>query len=244
LLIATEHGERYDGETQVEGLPISAARKVDHKLTFVPAGLQFHAWHKPRTLARANFFYIDPKAPLLDSDFRFAETVFKPRLHFFDRDLWETAMKIRAQVESPPPRLSQYGEALSQVLLHELLKVNSGGIVPEPVVHGGLATWQIKRVMDYIEDHLAEDISMSTLAEQVNLSPYHFSRTFRQSFAMPPHRYHINLRIEHAKRMLANMTLSVTEIGQRLGFCESSAFTATFRRFTGRTPTDFRRSLY
>jgi AraC family transcriptional regulator len=68
-------------------------------------------------------------------------------------------------------------------------------------------------------------------------------RAFRQSFGMPPHRYHIHQRIERAKCMLANMALSVTEIGLRLGFSESSAFAATFRKVTGRTASDFRRSL-
>jgi len=81
------------------------------------------------------------------------------------------------------------------------------------------------------------------MAGQVNLSPYHFSRAFRQSFGMPPHRFHLSQRVERAKCMLADASLSVTEIGMRLGFSESSAFTATFRKLTGRTPTDFRRSL-
>ena len=61
--------------------------------------------------------------------------------------------------------------------------------------------------------------------------------------AMPPHRYHINRRIERAKCLLANFSLSVTEIGLRLGFSESSAFAATFRKVAGRTPSDFRRTL-
>lgn len=60
---------------------------------------------------------------------------------------------------------------------------------------------------------------------------------------MPPHRYHISRRIDHAKARLANVNLSVTEIGQQLGFSESGAFASTFGRFTGRTPTDYRRSL-
>jgi AraC-like DNA-binding protein len=59
---------------------------------------------------------------------------------------------------------------------------------------------------------------VATLAGLAQLSPYHFSRAFRQSFGMPPHRYHINRRIERAKCLLANFSLSITEIGQRLGF--------------------------
>jgi AraC family transcriptional regulator len=60
---------------------------------------------------------------------------------------------------------------------------------------------------------------------------------------MPPHRYHVSRRIDHAKGLLANGSVSVTEVGLQLGFSGTSAFTATFRKFAGRTPTDFRRSL-
>jgi AraC family transcriptional regulator len=245
LLIVSERAERYDGETSVEGLPKSAIRSISRKLTFVPAGHEFHGWQTPRALARVHYFYIDPRAPLADPALGFARTEFKPLIFFFDRDIWETAMKLRAQVETATPGRRLYSEALSVVLLHELLRINNnnGGTAPAPIVRGGLAAWQQKRVADYIEEHLADDVSLATLAGLANLSPYHFSRAFRQSFAMPPHRYHLSRRIERAKSLLADMELPVTEIGLRLGFGESSAFTATFRKFTGRTPTDFRRSL-
>lgn len=243
LLIASERAERYDGETSVEGLPKSAVHNFNRKLTFVPAGRQFHGWQKPRALARVTYFYIDPRAPLLDPEVRFSEVEFKPRVFFFDRDLWETAMKLTAQVEGAASGRRYYSEALSLVLLHELLRNNNGAAAPEPIAYGGLAAWQQKRVADYIEEHLADDVPLSTLAELAQLSPFHFSRAFRQSFGMPPHRFHISRRVERAKCMLANVSTSVTEIGLRLGFSESSAFTATFRKFTGRTPSDFRRSL-
>jgi AraC family transcriptional regulator len=243
LLIAAERVERLNGETSLEGLPKSAARTLNRKMTFVPAGRELQGWQTPRTLARITCFYINPLAPLLDPQLGFSKVEFKPQLHFFDQDLWETAMKLRAQVESSESGRRPYAEALSLVLLHELLRVNNGSAAPEPVVYGGLATWQQKRVADYIEEHLSEEISLSTLASLVNLSPYHFSRAFRQSFAMPPHRYHISRRIDRAKCMLTNVALSVTEIGQKLGFSESSAFASTFRKFTKTTPSEFRRSL-
>jgi len=100
-----------------------------------------------------------------------------------------------------------------------------------------------KRVADYIEEHLADDVPLASLAELARLSPFHFSRAFHHSFGLPPHRYHIERRIERAKSLLADLSLSMTQIGQRLGFSESSAFAATFRRVTGRTPSDYRRRL-
>jgi len=243
LLIAAERAERYDGETSVEGLPKSVARNFNRKLTLVPAGHRFHGWQRPRALARVTYFYIDPRGSSLDPELNFAETEFKPALFFFDSDIWETAAKLKAEVERAGTGARSYSDALGLVLMHELIRFNNGVPPPTPVVHGGLAAWQEKRVADFLEQHLADDVPLASLAELARLSPFHFSRAFRQSFGMPPHRFHNHRRIERAKALLANMSLSVTEVGQQLGFSESSAFTATFRRFTGRTPRDFRRSL-
>ena len=98
-------------------------------------------------------------------------------------------------------------------------------------------------VTSYIEEHLAEQISLTTLAQLVHLSPCYFCRAFKQSIGEPPHRYHNNRRIEHAKTLLANRAASVTEIALELGFSETSSLTAAFRRATGMAPTAYGRGL-
>jgi AraC family transcriptional regulator len=77
----------------------------------------------------------------------------------------------------------------------------------------------------------------------VELSRYHFARAFKQSFGIPPHRYHISRRMERAKTLLEERTRSVTEVGLMLGFAETSSFATSFRRTVGVTPSDFRRSI-
>jgi len=62
-------------------------------------------------LTRGTFLYIDPQSSLLQSELRFAEIEFRPRLRFFDRDLWETALKLKAQVENSARNQSAYVEA-------------------------------------------------------------------------------------------------------------------------------------
>ncbi len=108
---------------------------------------------------------------------------------------------------------------------------------------GGLAAWQKKRISSYIEEHFAEDISLHTLAEIAGLSPFHFSRAFKESFGVPPHRHHVITRIERAKALLAKPGTSVTEAGLRTGFSETSAFSATFRKIALQSPSQYRRSL-
>jgi AraC family transcriptional regulator len=243
LLIATELGERYDGETFVEGLPRSTLRDCTHKLTFVPAGHDFRGWQRPRALARTTWFYIDPRGPLADPALRFGEIKFKPRLFFYDRDLWTTALKLKSLVEIPDSMHRQYAEALGIVLTYELVRINGDAGLRGPVSRGGLASWQQKRVAAYIEERVAHDIPLATLAELARLSPCHFSRSFKRSFGMPPHRYHANRRIERAKQLLADRQLSVTTIALDVGFSDTSRFSAVFHRLTGQTPSGYRRNL-
>ena len=137
----------------------------------------------------------------------------------------------------------RYGEALGVVLAHELLRLSQGAPRVECPVRGGLAAWKQRAVASYIEEHLNEQISLATLAQLVRLSPYHFCRSFKQSFGMSPHRFHTRRRIEQAKSLLATRTVSVTGVGMAIGFSETSAFTTAFRKATGLTPTGYQRSL-
>jgi len=251
LLIMTERGERDDGETRVDGQPTSTLRKISGTLSFVPRGHSLSGWQKPRVPSRKTFFYIDPDGPLLDPALRFAETEFKPRLFFHDADLWAIASKLKAQAEHPSAGSQQYAEALGILLAHELLRFNAGTARPAEegdgdgrarYVRGGLAPWQQTRVTDFVEEHLAENVLLSQLADVVRLSPFHFSRAFKQSFGQPPLRYVTGRRIERAKTLLAGET-SITQVGLAVGFGETSSFTTAFRRHTGVTPSVFRRGL-
>jgi AraC-like DNA-binding protein len=241
LLIASEGIGRSDGEISVDGLPRSKFLQLSRRLTFIPAGHRVQGWKGPNARGCAVFFHIDPRGPLIDPELRFADVDFKPRLFFFDRDLWATVMKLTAQVENGGAGGPQYVEALAIALAHELVRANAGRSAG-PSVRGGLAAWQQKRVADYIEAHMAEPIPLAALAGLVQLSPYHFSRAFKHSFGMPPHRYHTSRRVERAKDMLASRGLSVTEIALQVGFGDGGSLTGAFRKFTDCTPTDYRRA--
>ena len=240
LLVVYEEGVRNNGETLIEGLSGSTLRDVKRKLAFVPAGHEYRDWHEPRTRSRIVFFYFDPaKMPVAAGA---GQAALAPRLFFEDAVLWDTAVKLAKLIESGSED-QHYCEALGVVLAHELVHRNIGARRTEPPARGGLAAWQERTVSAYIEEHMAEQIPLSTLAQLVRLSPYHFCRAFKQSFGMPPHRYHNTRRIEYARTLLAQPSSSVTEIALKVGFSETSSFTASFRKATGSTPTAYRRGL-
>ena len=240
LLIAYERAERDDGETVIEGLPKSTLREFNCKLSFVPAGHRFYGWQTPRVLTRVTYFYIDPHNRPLDQEFGTTCPTISPRLFFFDQAIWDTALKLKAEVGNSDPGSRQYADALGLVLMHELIRLERAACVATTPLRGGLPAWQRKRLIDFIEEHLAEKISLAALAELVDLSLYHFARVFRQSFGVPPHRYHMARRMERARSLLQRPSLPVTNIGIQIGFREASSFTKAFRRFTGLTPTEYR----
>jgi AraC family transcriptional regulator len=242
LLVMYEQGERRGSETFVGDLPRSRRQNVERRFTFVPADHEYHEWLEPRTLARLTYFYFDPATLQILSDRSIAENLLTPRLLFEDASLWSTAIKLKISIDAPAVDDCNYVEALGLVLAHELARLDREAPSATPPIRGGLAAWQQRKVTSYIEEHLAEQIPLLTLARLAKLSPYHFSRVFKKSFGVSPHRYHVARRIARAKELLTQRTSSVTEIGLKLGFSETSAFSAAFRRETGLTPSRYYRS--
>jgi AraC family transcriptional regulator len=152
-------------------------------------------------------------------------------------------MKLQSLMESPSEEEHDYIDALANVLKVEISRYNSGQRKTLPPIAGGLAAWQQKVVSDFIETNISQQVPVTALAALVRLSPYHFCRSFKASFGVPPHKYHVIRRIERAKQMLSDATLSMTEIGRMLGFSDSASFSASFRRIAGVSPTQHQRSF-
>jgi AraC family transcriptional regulator len=242
MLAAYERSVRQEGGTFIQELPQSTLRDCSRKLVFVPAGYEYYDWHESRTLPRVAFFYFDPAWLRSIPEPGLPSSPFAPRLFFEDGTLWDTVMKLRTLIESDGSD-RHYFEALGNVLAHELMRVNVGRRWADARSHGGLAVWQRRKALDYIEEHLAEPVSIATLAQLVRLSPNYFCRAFHQSVGMPPQRFHIARRIERAKSLLATRAASVTDVGLAVGYSDASAFSTAFRKVTGLTPRTYSRSL-
>jgi AraC family transcriptional regulator len=213
LLVIYDEGARCEGETSIDGVTPSRLRNFADKLTFVPADHAYYERHETSTATRLTFLYLDP-AKLQNSDN--LDATYAPRLFFEDSVLWETATKLKSAIESGKAGGMFYSEALAQVLAHKLLRTKEN-LAPSPVSRGGLASWQMRAVTGYVEEHLGEHISLDMLAGLTRLSQHHFCRAFKQSFGIPPLQYHVQRRIERAKFLLAHRANSVTDVALILG---------------------------
>lgn len=110
--------------------------------------------------------------------------------------------------------------------------------LPRP--RGGLAPFQLRRVLEYVEQHLDQPLLLRDLAEQVGLSEYHFSRMFRQSQGVAPHQYVLQQRVARAERLLRDTGLPLTEIALSCGFSSSSHLSNRFRQLKGVAPSRLR----
>ena len=239
LLVLYEDGARREGETSVDGLPPSRLQNFAKKLTFVPAGRRYREWHNISAASRVTYLYLHPA--MLQKSAR-AGAVYTPKIFFEDSTLWATAIKLKSVLESNSSDTA-YLEALLDVLAYELWRSGQEPTRALPANRGGLASWQMRVVGDYIGQHLNEQVSLAKLASLTRLSKHHFCRAFKQSFGISPYGYHLRRRTQQAQLLLSDRTTSITDVAFDLGYSSSSSFSLTFRKVTGQTPSQFRRNL-
>lgn len=106
---------------------------------------------------------------------------------------------------------------------------------------GSLPGYKLRQITDWMAEHLDEDFNLARLAEQAGLSKFHFQRLFKRATGVTPLRYHINLRMTMARRLLRETQKSVVEVALEVGYATPSHFAQLFRRETGLSPSDYRR---
>jgi AraC family transcriptional regulator len=136
-----------------------------------------------------------------------------------------------------------YAESLGTALAVHLLRQYSTSPRAQVIYKGGLASKPLQRVIEYINEHLQDELSLFELARTARLSPHYFATVFKASTGMSPHRFVIERRIDRARDLLRRDDKTISEIAYAVGFSSQSHLTANFRRTMGVTPRKFRQSL-
>lgn len=134
-----------------------------------------------------------------------------------------------------------YTDALINMIVAQVLAHHCIIKYQQKIVKGGLKPSILQRIVDYIHVHYNKDISLNELAVLAGFSCYHFSRLFKKSMGLSPHRYVINHRIEKAKELLNETEFSIADVAFSVGYENLSHFRNIFYRATGVTPGEYRK---
>ena len=176
-----------------------------------------------------------------ENDFANADTVeILPVLNRYDSQLQNLAILFQQEIVNNQSGNKMYMESLSNMLAVHLLRHYCTFPVKESEYTGGLPSYKLKQITNYINAHLAEDISLGELASQVKLSQSHFSHLFRQSTGKSPYKFLIQQRIDRAQKLLLKQDMAIADIAISVGFYDQSHLSRHMKKLLGVSPRQLR----
>ena len=159
-----------------------------------------------------------------------------------DKFVEQLGMALQIEFQQGKPT-NLYVESVSNLLITHLLRHHSTTDKIPTLPSDKLSPKKLQQVISYLQVNLEKSVSLSELAQVAELSTSRFARAFKQTTGISPHQYVLECKIEKAKELLKNPWLSIADISYTLNFSSQSHLTAVFRRFTGTTPSNYRKNL-
>jgi AraC family transcriptional regulator len=157
--------------------------------------------------------------------------------------IYQMALVLKRELESRGDDSRLYAESIVTALSFHLIRHYTAQAPLMKSYKGGLPYLMLREILNYIQEHLSEDLSLVELATVAHMSPHYFSTLFKQSTGISPRQYITQCRIEIAKQLLTRRDLTIVEICHQVGFQSQSHFTNIFHRHTKVTPKTYRNLL-
>jgi AraC family transcriptional regulator len=154
-----------------------------------------------------------------------------------DPVLAQVILGVAAKLREGAPNI--YAESAAQFLTMHILVRHAGHEITKARTRDEA---RMQRVCDYMQAHLAEEVSLQDLAKVAYLSRFHLIRMFKQTHGATPYQHLTRLRTERAQRLLATSDTPITQIALECGFTNQTHFAAAFRRLVGLSPRAYRQS--
>ena len=152
-----------------------------------------------------------------------------PTLHYI-------AMALRAGVQSGDALDRMYGEGLSTALAAHLLREYGAATLKPKIGNGGLTREKLLRAVEYIQNQLDTELTVSGIAHAVGMSPNYFGKLFKESTGQAPHQFVVEARVKKAKELLTTGKFNISEAAHQVGFVDQSHLTRHFKRVFGLPP--------
>jgi AraC family transcriptional regulator len=158
------------------------------------------------------------------------------QLRSTDPAIHHIAMALRAGVQTGAALDRMFGEALSLALAVHLLREYGAAVLRVKRQYGRLPRKKLVRAVEYIQDQLNADLTVSGIAQAVGMSPDHFTRLFKKSTGRTPYEYVVEARLRKARDLLITGKFTISEVAFHVGFADQSHLTRHFKRVFGLTP--------
>lgn len=210
---------------------------VPRHMYFAPAGMEIwgHTKYARRVVDAVLVFDLDVLSERLETTLD-PDRIGVPRLRFANDRIWNLVKLLSDAVHNPDPSMHLYGDGIITAVSSQLFAAPR---ITE-FKAGGLAPWQLRRVIDYMDANLPHRIELDTLAALVNLSQAHFSRAFKISTGLAPYQWQLDARIRRAQQLLSASDASLGEVAHATGFADPVHFGRTFRKMMGLAPGAWR----
>jgi AraC family transcriptional regulator len=162
--------------------------------------------------------------------------------HFATPDplIYQFCLGLKSEIELGKSCSHIYVDSLVTALSIHLIRKYSAKKPSIEDYTSGLCRSKLRRSISYINEHLTENLSLKTISDVVEMSPFYFTNLFKQSTGMTAYQYVIHCRIERAKHLLCKQDLPIADVSQKVGFESQSHFTNVFRKHTNTTPKKYR----